>query len=440
MSRDSQALREKLNEADPVGTTSADGELIVTRPGPDMSDYYKPSALKDIEEAVQWAIAGGKSLEIVGHGSKRLLGRPAQYDATIDLSGMSGVIFYEPQELVLSVRAGTPIAEITGLLASKGQELAFEPMDYGPLLGSKPGRGTIGGVLAANVSGPRRIRAGAARDHLLGVVAVSGRGETFRSGGRVVKNVTGFDLCKLLAGSWGTLGILAEVTLKVLPRAPAEATLAVFGLSDRQAASAMAAAMATPLGVSGAAHLPDYVVSQFDGLDGADATTVFRIDGYASSVDDCVASLRRAVRPFGATASLDQEASRRLWLAIRDVQPFRADGPCGDRPLWRVSAPPMKGSEIAEKISPAAVLFYDWAGGLVWIAPPVTQDCSAGEVRRAVAAAGGHATVVRASPAHRASMDPFQPETGALAALTKRVKENFDPRGVLNPGRMWAGV
>ncbi len=405
-----------------------------------MSNYYKPSDLKGIEEAVQWAIAGAKSLEIVGHGSKRPLGRPAQCDATIDLSGMPGVIFYEPQELVLSVRAGAPIAEIAGLLASKGQELAFEPMDYGPLLGGEPGRGTIGGVVAANVSGPRRIRAGAARDHLLGVVAVSGRGETFKSGGRVVKNVTGFDLCKLLAGSWGTLGILAEVTLKVLPRAPAEATLAVFGLSDNQAATAMAAAMATPLGVSGAAHFPDYVASQFDGLNGADATTVFRIEGYASSVDDCVASLRRTVRPFGSTASLDQEASRRLWRAIRDVQPFRADGPCGDRPLWRVSAPPIKGCEIAEKVSPAAMLFYDWAGGLIWIAPPVTQDCSAGEIRHAAAAAGGHATLVRAPPANRANIDPFQSETGALAALTKRVKDNFDPKAVLNPGRMWAGV
>src|SRR5215467_8589782 len=402
----------------------------------DMSDYYKPSDPKDIEEAVQWAIAGGKSLEIIGHGSKRLVGRPAQYDATLDLSGMAGVILYEPQEIILSAKAGTPLAEIIALLASSGQELAFEPMDYGPLLGGAQGRGTIGGMLAANVSGPRRIRAGAARDHLLGVVAVSGRGETFKSGGRVVKNVTGFDLCKLLAGSWGTLGILAEVTLKVLPRANCEASLVVFGMNDSEAAAAMAAAMATPLGISGAAHLPDYVASRFDGLSEAEATTVFRLDGYASSIDDGMEGLRRAVRPFGATVSLDQAASRRLWRSIRDVHPFWADGPCGDRPLWRVSAPPSRGHEIAAKISPAAILFYDWAGGLIWIAPPVTQDCSAGEIRRAIAAAGGHATLVRASPTARASIDPFQPESGALAALTKRVKDNFDPKGVLNPGRM----
>jgi glycolate oxidase FAD binding subunit len=405
-----------------------------------MSDYHKPSSLKDIEATVQWAIDVGKALEVIGHGSKRAMGRAAQYDATVDLSSLSGVLFYEPQELILSAKAGTPVAEITALLAVKGQELAFEPMDYGPLLGGPPGRGTIGGIVAANISGPRRIRAGAARDHLLGVVAVSGRGESFKSGGRVVKNVTGFDLCKLLAGSWGTLGILAEVTLKVLPLAPSEATLAVLGLSDAEAAGAMAAAMATPLGISGAAHLPDYVASRFDGLSEAEATTVFRVDGYASSINDCMDGLRRAVRPLGTTVSLDRATSRRLWRAIRDVQPFWADGPCGDRPLWRVSAPPIRGHEIAAKISPAAMLFYDWAGGLIWIAPPVTQDCSAGEIRRAVAAAGGHATLVRASPAARASLDPFQPESAALAALTKRVKDNFDPKGVLNPGRMWAGL
>jgi glycolate oxidase FAD binding subunit len=405
-----------------------------------MSDYFKPNHPRDVEAAVQWAIASGKSLEIVGHGSKRLFGRPAQYDATIDLSGMAGIVLYEPQELVLSARAGTAVADVTALLASKGQELAFEPMDYGPLLGGKPGRGTIGGILAANVSGPRRIRAGAARDHLLGAVAVSGRGETFRSGGRVVKNVTGFDLCKLLTGSWGTLGILTEVTLKVLPQTPTEATLAVYGLTDLEATAAMASAMATPLGVSGAAHLPDYLASQFDGLNGAEPATVFRVDGFASSIDECIAGLRRAVRPFGASATLDQEASRRLWRAIRDVRPFWADGQSGDRPLWRVSVPPSKGCEIAAKITPAAMLFYDWAGGLIWIAPPVTQDCCAGEIRGAVAAAGGHATLVRAPSGVRASIDPFQPETGALAALTKRVKENFDPKGVLNPGRMWAGV
>ena len=166
-----------------------------------MTDTLKPRDAKDVEDAVVWALAEGKTLEIAGQGSKRGIGRPSQSDITLDLSGLTGVTLYEPEELVLSARAGTPIAEIERLVADKNQELAFEPMDCGPLFDRASGAGTIGGVLAANLSGPRRIRAGAARDHFLGFSAVSGRGETFKSGGRVVKNVTGYDLSKLMARS-----------------------------------------------------------------------------------------------------------------------------------------------------------------------------------------------------------------------------------------------
>src|SRR3984957_11883936 len=233
-----------------------------------MAENLKPRDAAEVEQAVKWAIAGGKTLEIVGRGSKRLIGRAAQWDMTLDLSGLSGVTFYEPAELVLSAKAGTPLSEIETLLAANGQELAFEPMDYGPLLGGAAGSATIGGVLSSNLSGPRRMKAGAARDHFLGVSAVSGRGEIFKSGGRVVKNVTGYDLCKLLAGSWGTLGILTEVTLKVLPRAATEATLLAFGMDDKMAAFGMAAALGSGASVSGAAHLPDYLASRLPGLAG----------------------------------------------------------------------------------------------------------------------------------------------------------------------------
>ena len=275
---------------------------------------------------------------------------------------------------------------------------------------------------------------------MLGVVAVSGRGETFKSGGRVVKNVTGYDLCKLLAGSWGTLAVLSEVTVKVLPRTQTEATMLAVGLDDRAAAVAMATAMGTPFGVSGAAHLPDYVARRFDGLTEAEPTTAFRIEGVAASVDHCVAGLKRAVRPFGASAVLKEAHSRALWRAIRDVQPFWSDGECGARPLWRLSTAPGKGCDVTAALSPATQVFYDWAGGLVWVAPPVSPDCSAAEIRSALATTGGHATLVRAPVSVHASVDVFQPESGALAGLTKRVKESFDPKGVLNPGRMWAGV
>ena len=216
----------------------------------------KPRDAKEVEEAVRWALDGDKPLEIVGGGSKRAVGRPSQTDLTLDLSGLSGVTLYEPEELVLSARAGTPIAEIETLVESKGQMLAFEPMDYGPVLGGPAGQATIGGVLAANLSGPRRIKAGAARDHFLGFSAVTGRGETIKSGGRVVKNVTGYDLCKLMAGSWGTLAAMTDVTIKTLPRAETEETLLVLGLDDQTAVGAQVAAMGSSCDVSGAAHLP----------------------------------------------------------------------------------------------------------------------------------------------------------------------------------------
>ncbi len=221
-----------------------------------MSDALKPRDGKDVEAAVQWALAEGKTLEVIGQGTKRGIGRAAQWDLSLDLSDLSGVTLYEPEELVLSAKAGTPIAEIEALLAKNNQELAFEPMDYGPVFGAAPGRGTIGGTLAANLSGPRRIKAGAARDHFLGFTAVSGRGETFKSGGRVVKNVTGYDLCKVLAGSYGTLAVMTDVTVKVLPRAETEQTVLVLGLDDAAAIRAMSAAMNSSNDVSGAAHFP----------------------------------------------------------------------------------------------------------------------------------------------------------------------------------------
>jgi glycolate oxidase FAD binding subunit len=408
-----------------------------------MSDVLKPRDHAEVEEAIRWAIAGGKALEIVGRGSKRAIGRAAQWDATLDLSGLSGVTLYEPAELVLSARTGTPLAEIEAAVTANGQELAFEPLDYGPLFGASPGAGTIGGALAANLSGPRRIKAGAARDHFLGVNAVSGRGETFKSGGRVVKNVTGYDLCKLLAGSWGTLAAMTDVTIKTLPRAEIEETLLVLGLDDAAAGNAMAAAMGSVGDVSAAAHVAAPLASRIVEVAAAGgAATAFRLEGVAPSVVHRKAVLEKLLAPFGALGTLSEAASRALWRAIRDVAPFAASGPSGKRIIWRISTAPSRGAEVGRALieRAQAELLYDWAGGLIWAALPPGEDGGAKIVRSIVAAAGGHATLIRAPAALRATVDVFEPEAAALAALTKRVRESFDPQGVLNAGRMWAGV
>lgn len=407
-----------------------------------MTDTLKPRDAPEVEQAVNWALAGGKTLEVLGHGSKRAIGRAAQWDATLDLSALSGVTLYEPAELVLSVKAGTSLAEIEALLAANRQELAFEPMDYGPLLGSTAVP-TIGGVLAANLAGPRRITAGAARDHFLGVNAVSGRGETFKSGGRVVKNVTGYDLCKLLAGSWGTLAVMTEVTIKTLPRAETEETILVFDLDDAVAGKLMAAVGGSFAGASAAAHLPAPLAARIADVAAVrSAVTAFRLEGVAPSVTHRKAVLEKLAVPYGAIGSLGEAASRAFWRAVRDVAPFAADGPAGARDLWRISTAPSCGAAIGRTLAEQAQaeVLYDWAGGLIWAALPASDEARAGLVRLTVGGAGGHATLIRAPAAVRAAVAVFEPEPPALAALTGRVRASFDPRGILNAGRMWAGV
>jgi len=407
-----------------------------------MADTLKPHTAKDVEEAVQWARSRGAALELVGRGGKRAIGRPAQTDLTLDLSGLSGVVLYEPEELVLSAQAGTPLDEIEALLAAKGQHLAFEPIDYGRLLGGAPLSGTIGGVLAANLCGPRRIAAGAARDHFLGFEGVSGRGESFKSGGRVVKNVTGYDVSKLVAGSWGTLAVLTTVTIKTLPRPQTQATVVVSGLDDATAVRAMAAAMATSCDVSGAAHLPAAVAAR-SGLGTATgrSLTLLRLEGVAPSVDHRKATLLAAMKAFGAVELRDEEASRGLWGEIRDVTPFTAADVSG-RPVWRIVTAPSRGAELVGMVAGAAEaeVLYDWAGGLIWVMLAPSDDAGAALIRRAVNVCGGQATLIRAPAATRAAVDVFSPQEPGLASLTKRVKQGFDPNGVLNPGRMWAGV
>lgn len=403
---------------------TADGEAVLY-----------PRTPGEVVEAVGAALAEEAPLAVEGTGSKAGLGRPVQAARTLSLKDMTGVTLYEPEELVLSAKAGTPVAEIEALLAAANQRLDFEPMDYGPLHGLRTGLGTIGGVLACNLSGPRRIAKGAARDHVLGVKAVSGRAEAFASGGRVVKNVTGYDLSKGMAGSFGTLAVITDVTFKVLPRAETETTLALRGLDEARAAGAMAAAMGSSAEVSGAAHLPAYVSGRVaEGLLGDEPATLVRLEGFGPSVAARAAHLGAALGKVGPLQRFEGEASAAIWRDVRDARPF-ADGTA--RPVWRLSVTPTRAPEIvmAIRMRMAAEVFYDWQGGLVWLRLDGEPEA---EAIRAVVAhrGGGHATLVRAPAGVRAATAVFQPQPPSLAALSGRLKAQFDPKGVLNPGRM----
>ena len=408
-----------------------------------MTDTFRPENADQVVEAVAWAAAEAQPLEVAGRGSKRGFGRPVEAAHGIDLSGLTGITLYEPEELVLSARAGTPLAEIEATLAAERQQLAFEPGDLGPLLGAGAGQGSIGGVLACNLAGPRRIKAGAARDHFLGARAVSGRGEAFKCGGRVVKNVTGYDLCKLLAGSYGTLALLTDVTVKVMPAPEKTRTVLLLGLDDVGARAAMTRALQSSHEVSGAAHLPAAIVARsavsYLARAGG-AVTALRVEGPELSVDYRCAALREDLADLAESEELHSMNSETLWRELRDVAPFVGRP---ERPVWRVSVPPQDGARLVAAVAREldAEYFYDWGGGLIWLAPAAPgEDAGAARIRAALGENGGHATLIRAPAEVRAAVPVFQPQDPAKAALTERIKDGFDPKRVLNPGRMYADV
>lgn len=436
---------------------------------------FAPRTADEVTEALRWALSAGEAFEVVGRGSKRALGRPVNVANVLDVSALSGIVSYEPAELVLTALPGTPMHEIEAALAEKAQCLAFEPPDLAALLASSASQlsaaspadtvamtaahaagaspaalsrtsGTLGGVVATGLSGPRRFKAGAVRDHVLGIGAVSGRGEAFVAGGKVVKNVTGYDIPKLMAGSYGTLAVLTEITMKVLP-APEEArTLVVAGLDVAAAVRAMTGVLQSALDVTGACHLPSGIAAH--GKPAAIAATAFRLEGFAVSVDSRAKELLARLLPLGSVTVLRDAECSAFWRAVRDVTPFVE---ARDDWVWRICVPPASASALAARIErsfPAAKWFLDWAGGLIWLATASNEatapDSSAhsgaadyvAHIRRLLADIEGHATLVRAPALVRANVDVFHPRAPALAALSKRVKAQFDPSRVLNPGRM----
>jgi len=399
---------------------------------------FQPSDAAQAAEVVAWAAAESQSLEIVAGGSKRGLGRPPRADHRFDVSRLAGIVDYEPAELILTARAATPMAAIEAELEAKRQMLAFEPPDWRGLIGGG-GEPTLGGVLACNLAGPRRVRAGSARDFFLGFSAINGWGEVWKAGGKVVKNVTGYDMCKLQAGAYGTLSVLAEVTLKVMPKPETACTILLQSMADEVAIPELSQALNTPYEVSAAAHLPAPVARR-SGVaavaEGLGAVTALRLEGPAPSV----AFRAKAIESlFGHGLRLDAAETRRLWTEIGQVRPLLGSGA---RCVWRLCPTPTSAPAVTNALRAqfaSAEAFYDWGGGLVWLSLEASEagpDGGASRVRAAMEQGGGHATLAVASDDVRARTAVFEPLQCALAALSKRVKSGFDPRGVLNPGRM----
>ncbi|MEL7463846.1 MAG: glycolate oxidase subunit GlcE [Pseudomonadota bacterium] len=390
-----------------------------------MLDAVYADAEAALAETVREAHDAATPLEIIGGGTRRALGRPVQSETTISTANLTGISFYEPGALTLVAGAGTPLAEVEAALDAEGQRLPFEPMDHRALLGTK-GEPTVGAVAAMNNSGPRRIQAGAARDAMLGVRLIDGRGEVIRNGGRVMKNVTGYDLVKLMGGSWGTLGVLTEIAFKVLPKPETSATVMLSGLDDAKAVAALSAALGSPYDVNGAAHLPGRKL------------TAVRIEGFESQIAHRGPALVETLKAFGAATVVQGGESDMIWRWVRDAEPFAS----GEDAVWRVSVKPTEGPKLVEALKAEGDFeaFYDWGGGLVWLKTPENAvnrgDAGAALIRAETRARGGHATLVRASAATRAAVDVFEPETAPVAALTARIRAEFDPKGVLNPGRM----
>ncbi len=389
-----------------------------------------PASEAELAEAVAAAAAARTPLEIQGGRSRAGLGRPVQAAETLSTAGLSGITRYEPGGLAIVARAGTPLAEIEAALAAETQRLAFEPMDHRALLGTS-GAPTIGGVVAAAASGPRRIQAGACRDLLIGLRFVSGEGKAVSSGGRVMKNVTGYDLVKLLCGSHGTLGVLTEVTFKLEAVPEARVTLALDGFEDRRAVEALSAALGTPFGVTGAAHLPA------DCAPGGAALTLLRTEGMAEQAAYRARRLAERLSAFGTARELDGAEADRLWQAVRDAEPLAT----GEAPVWRVSLRPSAAPDLLDAVRQIhrATAFYDWGGGLLWLrVEDGGGDAGAAAIRAETAIRGGHATLVRGSDAVRAAVPVFEPESAPIARLSAGLRARFDPAGILNPGRMAA--
>ncbi len=438
-------------------------------------DIITPESEEALAEAIAETAGRERRLRITGHGTRSGLGAPVAADAVLRTTELKGVEEYQPEELTFTALAGTPLAEIEAMLAQRRQMLPFEPPRFAEVLAaygaqqppatetagaavdhSADDAGTLGGVVSVGMAGPRQILRWSVRDHVLGFSAVNGRGELFKAGGRVVKNVTGYDLPKLMSASFGTLAVLTRLTVRVLPAPERAITLTCRGLDAPAAVAAMSRAMLTPAEVSAACWLPETLVPAAlktgapEDATGGGTLTCLRVEGFAGSLKSRAEMLRAAMQGHGDWTLAEGEAWDDFWAGLRDVRPMLAgaaeevpEGDAGRHWLWRITLAPASGGKLAAALMDklqAAHLFIDRAGGLIWLSLPLPAlpDAADGAeaLRRVCGECGAQAMLFAAPQEYRAAVPVFAPQPQALAALQQRVRTQFDPAGIFNPGIM----
>jgi len=387
------------------------------------------------------ATANGTPVEIIGGHTKAHFGRPRQAYETISTHVLRGIRSYDHRDRIITVQAGCLISDIEREIHARGQMLGFEPIDVASIFGDEPGRATIGGVVASNLSGSRRVSGFGIGDSIRGVKAVAGTGEVIQTGGTVTRGADGFNLMRLLTGSWGTLAALVEISLRLQPIPEHTDTIIILGLSEEIAIEAMSGALMTPYGITGTVHLEPRIASRlwFEAIrEQGRSVTALRLENASASASGRLAGLKDALHAYGELHVLSHQDSLSFWHELRLLSVL----PYSETPLWRISTLPSKAFEVVSGIRRYMQVdaFYDWSGGLIWLEVPQSADAGATEIRRVIASSGGHATLVRAPDHVKESIDVFEPMHSGVELMTKRLKRVFDPAGVLNRGRMYAGI
>ena len=403
------------------------------------SSVLKPEGEEAIATVIKHCYKTNIPLEICGSGSKKNIGRNFQSQKTLDLSDHSGIIKYEPEELYIKVRSGTPIKEIKEALEKNNQHLAFEPTDFGPLFEGKTNEGTIGGVLSCNFAGPRRFKVGSARDHILGFKGVNGRGEIIKSGGTVVKNVTGYDLSKVITGSFGTLSVFTEISIKVLPKPDLTKTLVINNPHLKKGLEHLSVALSSSSDPSGAVFYPEFFQNQFifNDLTTKGAITAIRIEGSKNSIDERIKQLINELAVDKKEISiLDPEQSNIFWEKTRSLNVFSNL----KNNLLRIIVPGSEAFNLINKLKLYDIKYFiDWGGNLVWLQLDQINSSILKEIKTIVKNLGGYLTAIKIDESLKGSIDIFTIDD-VKYKITEKIKKSFDPKRILNPGKMYTGI